>query len=252
VTPVRRVWALVIVAVVMLAGCKVDARVDVTLQPDGTGTVAARIALDADAVQRLTTHVALAKAVPLADVRAAGWDVSQWTKIAGGGRAITLSHPFVGQPDLTHRIEELAGTSGVLRDPKITRLRGFLQSEDAIAVTVDLRHLSAGVRNDTELAKRLTAAGLNVNTLDQQLHSQLAGALHLIVVVHAPGAKSKTVRLTAGGHATVRASSSHTDARRLELVAAGALLLVLALMITAASIASRSRRRRTSSAAGLR
>ena len=83
--------------------------------------------------------------------------------------------------------------------------------------------------------KRLTAAGLDVNTLDAQLRAQLRGALHVEVVVHAPGGKSKTVQLTAGGHATVSASDSRTNARRVELLAAGALLLVLALMIMAAS-----------------
>jgi hypothetical protein len=246
-TPVRRVWGVVLVSVVLLAGCKVDARVDVTLQPDGTGTVAARIALDAGAVRRLTSHDGpLARAVPLADVRAAGWTVSKWTTIAGGGEAITLTHAFVGQPDLTRRIADLAGTGGVLRDPRITRQRGFLDSQDAIAVTVDLRHLSTGIRSDAELAKRLSDAGLDVNTLDAQLHSQLVGALHVTVVVHAPGGTSKTVQLVAGGHATVSASTSHTYARRVELLAAGALLLVLALMIMAASMASKSRRRRTS------
>lgn len=251
-TPVRRVWVLVLVSAVLLAGCKVNARVDVTLRPDGTGTVTARIALDAGAVRRLTTHVPLAQAVPLADVRAAGWTVSKWSPVIGGGDAITLTHAFVGQPDLTRRIADLVGTSGVLRDPLITRTRGFLDSEDAIAITVDLRHLSTGIRSDTELAKRLAAAGLNVSTLDAQLRSQLAGALRVMVVVHAPGGKSKTVQVAAGGHATVSAFTSHTYARRLELLAAGALLLVLALMVMAGSMASKSRRRRTSSASGHR
>jgi hypothetical protein len=247
VTPVRRVWALVLVSAVLLAGCKVNTQVDVTLRPDGTGTIAARIALDAGAVQRLTTHAPLTQAVPLADVRAAGWTVSKWLPLAGGGKVITLTHAFVGQPDLTRRIADLSGPSGVLRNPKITRTRGFLDAEDGLAITVDLRNLSTGIRTDAELTKRLTAAGLNVNTLDAQLHAQLNGALHVRVVVHVAGGKSKTVQLTAGGHATVSATDSRTNARRVELLAAGALLLVLALMIMAASSASRSRRRRMSS-----
>jgi len=252
VTPVRRVWALALVAVVVLAGCKVNAEVDVTLRADGTGTITARIQLDAGAVQKLTAHAPLARAVPLADVRAAGWTVSKWVPVTGGGDAITLSHPFVGQPDLTRRIADLVGTSGILRDPKITRVRGFLNSDDGIAITVDLRHLSTSISSDAQLAKRLKVAGLNVSTLDAQLHSQLAGALRVKVVVRAPGGKSKSVDLTEGGHATLSASASQTYARRVELLAAGALLLVLALMVTAGSMASKSRRRRTSSASGHR
>ena len=251
-TPVRRVWGLLLVSVVLLAGCKVTARVDVTLRADGSGTVAARVALDADAVRRLTTHAPLARAVPLADVRAAGWTVSPWQRGTGGGAAITLMHGFVGQADLARRLEDLVGPTGVLKDPQIERMRGWLGSPDAIAVTVDLRHLSTGIRSDAALAKQLTAAGLDVNTLDAQLHQQLAGALHVTVIVHAPGGQSKTVNLSAGGHARATATTTRTYARRVELLAAGALLLVLALLVMAASIAAKSRRRRTSSASDRR
>jgi len=142
----------VLVGVVLLAGCKVDARVDVTLRPDGSGTVVARVALDADAVQRLTTHSSLANAVPLDDLRTAGWQVSAWKPVHGGGDAITLTHGFVGQSDLARRLTDLAGPKGALRDPRITRTRGWLAGSDKVSVVVDLRHLSAGVRSDAELA----------------------------------------------------------------------------------------------------
>ena len=142
---------------VLLAGCKVDARVDVTLRADGTGTVAAGSRW-IGAVHRLESHAGpLQKAVPLTDVRAAGWTVSQWTKTASGGKAITVSHAFVGQPDLTHRIAELAGTNGVLRDPKITRERGLLDSQDGLSITVDMRHVSTGIRS--RRGARETAVG---------------------------------------------------------------------------------------------
>ena len=121
-TPVRRVWGLLLVSVVLLAGCKVDARVDVTLRADGSGTVTARVTLDADAVRRLTT-APIAQAVPLADMRAAGWKVSGWTKSSGGSESITVSHGFVGQTDLARRLADLVGTTGVLHDPAITRTR---------------------------------------------------------------------------------------------------------------------------------
>src|SRR5262245_56575128 len=93
-TPVRRVAGLVCVAALLCAGCKVDARVDVTLRADGSGTVTARIALDRDAVRELTRHSSLAQAVPLDDVRAAGWTVSGW-RTSDGAATITLSREFV-------------------------------------------------------------------------------------------------------------------------------------------------------------
>jgi hypothetical protein len=246
VTPVRRVRGLLLVAVVLLAGCKVDARVDVTLRADGSGTVAAKVTLDAEAVQRLTTGGSLESAVPLDDLRNGGWHISAWKRDPAGGAAITLSRVFVGQDDLARRLADLTGSKGALRDPRITRTREWFGGTDKIAVTVDLRDIGAGVKSDAELAKRLQAAGLDVNTLDAQLTSELKDALHVTVAVHAPDGSSRTLALKAGGHGTVAASQSQTYARRLALLAAGAGLLLLALVITAASLRSRSRPRRTS------
>src|SRR6185369_4336588 len=121
-----------------------------------------RVTLDADAVRQLTRHVPLSKAVPLDDVRAAGWDVSGW-KTSGGAATITLSHDFVGQADLARRLADLVGPTGVLRDARLERSRSWLEAKDSVAVTGDLRHLSAGVKADTALARNLTAAGVDVN-----------------------------------------------------------------------------------------
>ena len=133
---------------VLLGGCKVSARVDVSLRADGSGTVTARVALDAGAVQRLTTHAPLAQAVPLGDLRNAGWSVSAWKPVKSGGDAITLSHGFIGQADLAQRLVDLAGRNGIVRDPTITRTRGLFSSKDAISVVVDLRNVTAGVKTD--------------------------------------------------------------------------------------------------------
>ena len=246
VTPVRRVCGLLLASVVLLAGCKVDARVDITLRSDGSGTVAAKITLDAGAVQRLTSGGSLASAAPLGDLRDAGWRVSAWKRDSSGGAAITLTHAFVGQQRLARRLADLTGPNGALRDPRITRTRGWFGTSDKIAVTVDLRDISAGVKSDAELTKRLQAAGLDVNTLDAQLTSALNDALHVTVAVHAPDGSSRTLALKAGGHGTVAASQSRTYVRRIALLAAGGALLLFALLVTGGSRRSRSRPRRTS------
>ncbi|MGO9877703.1 MAG: hypothetical protein ACLPVY_28355 [Acidimicrobiia bacterium] len=239
----RRVCAL-LVLVGLVAGCKVDARVDVTLRADGSGTVTARVALDADAVRRLTPTEPLARAVPLGDVRAAGWKVSSWTAVSGGGDAITLTHDFVGQADLARRLADLVGSTGVLRGPTITHTRGWFGSKDTLAVTVDLRDLSTGLRSDAQLAKQLTFAGVDVKTLDAQLRSQLGNALTFTVRVQAPGGQSQTVQLSSGKQATVSASTSHTYTRRIVLGVTGAGLILVALLLAAGSALVRSRRRR--------
>jgi hypothetical protein len=248
-TPVRRVGAFLLAAVVLCAGCKVDARVDVTLRADGSGTITARVTLDADAVQRLTRHASLDQAVPLADVRAAGWDVSGWTT-TGGAATLTLSHDFVGQADLARRLADLAGPTGVLRDAQLTRSRSWLSAKESIAITGDLRHLSTGVKSDTALARNLAAAGVDVSALDAQLQSELDQAFTLTLAVHAPNGQTQTVALGAGDHATVAASSARTHSTRVVLVVVGAVLLLLALVLTAASLLATRRRRRASSASG--
>src|SRR3954451_3682783 len=130
-TPVRRVAGLVLAAVVLCAGCKVDARVDVSLRADGSGTVTAHVRLDADAVRRLTARVSLDEAVPLDDVRTAGWTVSGWTT-SDGAATLTLSHDFVGPADLARRLSDLIGPTGVLRDARLTRSRSWLSAKDSI------------------------------------------------------------------------------------------------------------------------
>ena len=134
VTPVRRVWGLMLVSLVLLAGCKVDAHVDITLRADGSGTILVRVVLDADAVQRLTKQTPLDSAVPLDDLRDAGWRISAWKRDSSGGATITLARSFANEEELARRLADLAGPSGALRDPRITRTRGWFGSSDKLAV----------------------------------------------------------------------------------------------------------------------
>jgi hypothetical protein len=246
-TSVRSRFAVVAVALALLgAGCKADVRVDVTLHQDGTGTLTARVALDRDAVQRLTTTAPLAKAVPLDDLRAAGWQVSAW-QVSANGAVITLSHPFVGEDDLVRRITDLAGPNGVLRDPRITHQRGWFRTSDAVAVTVDLRAPATGVATDTALAGRLRAAGVDVRALDRRLQSELRNALTVQLVVHAPAGHSRTVTVRPGGQARASVTSSRFELDRAISLGIGATLAFLALLFFgAAAVGKRreSRRRR--------
>ena len=229
---------------VLLAGCKVDARVDITLRADGSGTVAVKVTLDSEAVQKLTTGGSLATAVPLDDLRDAGWRVSTWQRSTSGA-TITLSHEFVGQAELARRLADLTGPNGALRAPQITRTRGWFGSSDKIAVTVDLRDVDAGVKSDTELAQRLQAAGLDVDTLDAQLSGELKDALQVTVRMRAPGGEFQPTGFRGDGHGTIFASESQTYVKRFVLLAVGAALLLLALVVTAALLRSTWRRRRT-------
>jgi hypothetical protein len=237
---------VLLVSVVLLAGCKVDARVDVRMRADGSGTLTVQVALDADAVSRLTVKEPLATAVRLGDLRAAGWSVSAWKPVSDGGRTITLTHDFTDQQDLAQRFDDLVGSNGVLGDPKISRTHSLFGATQSIQVNADLRHLSAGIHSDAGVAKALTNAGVNVDALDAKLRGELGKAFTLTIVVHAPGGETSQVQVKPGTVGAASAQSSQVYAKRTALVAIGVGLLLLALVLTGASLLASSRRRRAS------
>jgi hypothetical protein len=228
--------------VMVLAGCRVDARVDVRLREDGSGTVTARITLDADAVRRATTHAALTQAVPFDDVKAAGWTVSPWHTTSSGAATVRLSREFVGQDDLARRLSDLTGPNGMLRDARVSRERGWFRSTDRVSLTVDLHDLPAAVSSDTQLASSLRAAGLDVAALDAQLRDDVRQGLRVRVVVHAPPGHDHGVTVRPGTAATtVAAGGTEVDSARVVTLAAAAVLASAALLLL--TVAARSRRR---------
>jgi hypothetical protein len=246
VTPVRRVCGLLLVSLVLLAGCKVDARVDVRMNADGSGTVTVQVTLDADAVSRLTVKEPLATAVRLDDLRAAGWSVSAWTPSSDGGRTITLTHGFTDQQDLANRFGDLVGGNGVLGPPKISRTHSLFGAEQSVQINADLRHLSTGIHADPGVAAALTNAGVDVNALDAKLQGELGQAFSLTLAVHAPDGETSEVQVKPGAVGAASASSSQLYAKRVALVVIGFALLLLALGLTGASLLASSRRRRAS------
>ncbi len=111
----------------LLAGCNVTTRVDITMHDDGSGALRTTITLDADAVQQLGGASSFARNVPLDDVRKAGWAISPWAHGTGGAQTITLSRPFANQADLERRIIDLAGPHGILQSPTLTHRARLVQ-----------------------------------------------------------------------------------------------------------------------------
>ena len=107
---------------VLLAGCKVDARVDITLRADGSGTVAAKVTLDADAVQRLDDRTRRWRRRSRSTTCATRAGTSRRGSATAGRRddhAVARRSSI--RTDLARRLADLVGPSGALRDPRITR-----------------------------------------------------------------------------------------------------------------------------------
>jgi len=231
--------------VVLLAACNVNTRVEITLHADGSGALRTTVVLDADAVARLGGAGTLAQNVPLGDLRAAGWGISSWTRGTSGSESIVFTHRFVDPSDLARRVVDLAGPHGILQNPTVTRQRGWFASSNAVSIVVDVRSPSVDIVHDAPLAARLRAAGLDPARLEAQLAVQLHSALHLTVVVHLPGGKTRSYDAATGSVKTLRVAEGGTDWDHVVKFGIGVMLaLIAAAFFLAATVGARRSRRR--------
>jgi hypothetical protein len=243
----RRIAVLIAGAAVLLAGCRVDARVNVNLQDNGTGTVSSTVTFDADAVQQMGGPLGLAQAATrFEDLRRAGWVVSPITTAANGSSTITMSHSFAGEADLSTRLADLVGAEGMLRDPTITNSHGWLSSTQGLTLVVDMRAPSAGIVSDAALAAKLRAAGIDPVALDARLSKELKGALHLTVAARLPNGDTRTFTAANGTLTTANLTEHAKDWDRIVKVGLALTLALLAgsFALAASMSARRDRRRR--------
>ena len=238
--------AVVAIAVLALTGCEVDAHVRITMNEDGSGTVETTVTLDAEAVARVETNGrTLENAFSIDDFVQAGWNVGTWERNEDGSAQIVISRDYAGEEQLNQRLVELVGDTGILKDARIDRERGLFKTRDEVFLAADARTLSAGVEADPELAASLTAAGLDVATLDEQLSTELREAFRLRVTLQGPSGKTDTAELAAGEEARLSAADSDFNSDRLFfLLIAGALVFLAILLYLSASVSARRSRAR--------
>jgi hypothetical protein len=241
---IARILAVLGLAVT-LAACSVNAKIEVALRADGTGTIRTVIVFDADAVSKMGGANTLTQTVPLDDLRAAGWKISPWTRGSGGTETISLSHSFFDQRELAQRVGELAGPRGILQNPKLTHDRGWFSSHDGLAIVVDVRAPSVDILSDKALSDRLRFAGTDPAKLQAQLAAQLKTALHVSVVLQVPGRTAKTYDAPTGTVRTFGLSHGGLAWDHVVKFGIGAALALLALLFfSAAGIGMRRNRRR--------
>jgi len=94
---------LVIAAVLVSAGCRVEGVVTVEVEPDASGLVTVEVTLDAEATEQLGDP---AEELELDDLTAAGWVVLTPT-VDDGVTRVSASKPFVGEAGLSSVMAEL-------------------------------------------------------------------------------------------------------------------------------------------------
>lgn len=234
--PPIRVRAGVIVAallvVVVVASCKADTSLTVTVKPDGSGTVRARVTFDADAAKQVPPAT-----IRLDDLSRAGWRVTR------DAMSITIEKPFADAAALGPVLREVTGPDGVLQTASLTRDESFLAVKYALRVDVDLRGLGAHVTDDAALAQRLRAAGVDPAAVDARLSGSLRDAVSVDVHALLPGGGARTWHVAPGGHVDARATSTVSNGGRLWWLVAAGILVLLALLVAVLSLV-RTRRSR--------
>jgi hypothetical protein len=244
----RRLLGLaLLLAMLFVAGCKVDPTVTVHVRADGSGVVSVHVALDPDAVAAAEADGGkLEERVRLSDLAGAGWKVGAWRRAADGSATIDLSKPFTSVSQVAGIVHELNGADGPLKDVRATRDEGTFSTGYSVDGTVDLKNLSTGVQSDQQLVQSLAAQHVDVNAIDQQLLADVQHSFGLRFVVELPGGKRVVVAPSAGTARAVAASSSvRNDDRVLYAVAAaGFVLLAIVVMLNGRRVKRRRRRRR--------
>lgn len=99
----------------LLTACQVDVAVDVTVEPDGTGSMVVTATADADLVEQVPT---IADDLVLDDIVEAGWVIDGPTATPDGGLTVAFTHQFSGAAEATNLLKSLGPP---FSDPQLGR-----------------------------------------------------------------------------------------------------------------------------------
>ena len=235
---------VVVVACLLLAGCKVDTTLTIDVHDDGSGSVRVRLALDADAVQNAQAGGGMLEdRVRLGDLEAAGWTVTPWRRAPDGSATVSMRKSFANAGDLAGVVAELSGKDGPLKGVTLERTRGFLSTDYKITGDADLSRLTAGIADDPEVVAQLTGQRVDVAQIDQRLAQQINDSFRLRIRFVFPGGDVTEVKPEPGKKVSLATSTSQFDTTRALLLAGAVALGVFGLALLVRGEV-RSRRRR--------
>ena len=171
---------LLVVCVVLLAACKIDTTVELTLGDDGTGSLTVTAVADAEVVQQAP---GLAADLRFDDATAAGWTVDGPTTTDDGGLRVVLTHPVTSAADATNLLNSLGPPFTSMQvdrvvtedgDDATTTLSGQLVLTNGFDSFADADLLAAV--GGSPYAAQIQASGATPETaLTTQLRATLAG-----------------------------------------------------------------------------
>lgn len=137
---IRRVLALCVCAIALVS-CRLDVAVDMTVEPDGTGTIVLVATADAELVEAVPT---IADELATDDILAAGWVIDGPTTTPEGGLTMTLTHTFSSDEGATNLLNsigppfnQMAMVRNTTGEDTTTRLSGLLGLSDGFESFAD-------------------------------------------------------------------------------------------------------------------
>jgi hypothetical protein len=241
----RRLLLLFCALVAVLAGCKVDTTVDVTVRDDGSGVVRVIVQADAEAVRAAESGgIAIEEAVRLDDLADAGFRVGAWEKAEDGSATIVISRPFDSVDEVGDTVRALGGPDGPLPELDATLEKGIYATDYGVTGRIDLDAVTTGVADDEQLVAALQALGVDVNIVDQQLLAQVQSSFAMKVVVRLPDQAPVTFTPEEGATtATFERTAQILNLERILFAAAALGFVLLAVIVWRRGRRSRRGRR---------
>lgn len=178
------------------SGCKVRAEIGVTVNDNGSGSVAVAVGLDEDATKNFVGSVRTA------DLQATGWTVTGPTKENDGYTWYRATKPFANPQDAAAIFTEISGAKGPFRDFAVTRNRSFAKTSYSFSGTVDF---TGGLEafGDSGLAAQLDGhpLGDSIDAIKAKVGGSLDDHFQFRVAVVMPGKVSSNAPGQAGNGA---------------------------------------------------
>ena len=155
--------ALIVIAVLVLSSCHVNATVDITMGVDGSGHITVTAVADAEVVKKAP---GLADDLRFDDAKAAGWTVTPPAKAADGGVQVELAHPFATPEEATALLQSINGSGGPLHNVTLSRVVSAAGTTASLAGSLRIDGMAAFADPDvlaavgaTPYAEEVVASG---------------------------------------------------------------------------------------------
>ena len=178
--------ALLVLGLVLLAGCRLQLDVNVEVNEDGSGAVEVVVGVDRDGIERIGGDLGAVLATD--DLQAAGWAIEGPDEEADGYTRVWFRKSFDEPEEAAVIFEEIAGEAGPFQDFAVSRDASLARTEWGFTGRVDF---SGGLEafSDDELAAALDGEplGQSVEAIEAQLGEALSRIIQVRVGVRLPG-----------------------------------------------------------------